>query len=92
MFKASVQEARLMWGGTLGQRFWRLLVIRMAAGWLWRWCRACDELKLRFAMECRSCSTWRNAVEAIEGFDSGVGAVGRGPSSFAFPMTLRFVG
>jgi hypothetical protein len=30
MFKASVQEARLMWGGTLGQRFWRLLVIRMA--------------------------------------------------------------
>jgi hypothetical protein len=56
MFKASVQEARLMWGGTLGQRFWRLLVIRMAAGWLWRWCRASDELKLRFAMECRSCA------------------------------------
>ena len=53
---------------------------------LLRWRRACDELKLRFAMECRSCSTWRNAFEAIEGFDSPVCAVGRGPSSFAFPV------
>ena len=60
MFNASVQEARLMRGGTLGQRFWRLLVIRMAAGWLLGWRRTCDELKLRFAMECGSCSTWRN--------------------------------
>ena len=42
------EEARLMWRGTRGQRFWRLLGIRMAAGWLLRWRRTCDELKLLF--------------------------------------------
>ena len=81
-----------MWRGTLGQRFWRLLVIRMAAVWLLRLRRECEELECRFAMECRLCSTWRNGFETIEGLDSGVYGVRRGPSSFAFPVTLRFFG
>ena len=54
MFKASVQEARLMWGGTLGQRFFPCSVTRFAYRSLLPLRPSRGDLEGRLAAERRS--------------------------------------